>query len=89
VYEDPSSDECLNVAAEWLRICLTAHNDCPKLSHKKSPLPTRVIDVGQPDGSENPYVITTNGRRADWVALSYCWGGGFQFSLEKGFDRAL
>jgi hypothetical protein len=47
-------------------------------------LPTRVIDVGPPDGSVKPCLLESRfwdpflqeprQRRRKWIALSYCWG---------------
>jgi hypothetical protein len=49
----------------------------------KNPLPTRVIDVGPADGSEDPRVEISAGRSGNWAALSYCWGGPSSFTLRK------
>ncbi|KAM0438755.1 hypothetical protein ACHAPT_001513 [Fusarium lateritium] len=41
-----------------------------------------LIDVGPPDGSEPPRLITTApGQRGKYIALSYCWGRTPFFSL--------
>ena len=37
-------------------------------------LPTRVMDVGSNCSTQNPRLVTTNGKQGSWVALSYCWG---------------
>ncbi|KAF1808454.1 HET-domain-containing protein, partial [Eremomyces bilateralis CBS 781.70] len=37
-------------------------------------LPTRIVDVGAGDGSENPKLLETRELRAEYVALSHCWG---------------
>ena len=81
VYPDPASEDCLGVAAEWLHTCVKTHKNCPK--PRRTSLPTRVIDVGPPDGSQKPYVLISNGKLADWVALTYCWGGRSSFVLRK------
>lgn len=36
-------------------------------------LPTRVIDVGK-DGFERPFILETQKKPGQYVALSYCWG---------------
>jgi hypothetical protein len=86
VYRDPSSDECLAVASEWLKTCSTTHKKCPK-PKARHPLPTRVIDVGPPDGSEKPFVFVSNGQPGVWAALSYCWGGNSSFVLKQDAAR--
>jgi hypothetical protein len=62
-----------NVAKEWLQRCLTTHDMCKR--EDPPTLPTRVLDVGSVDGSVEPYLFISNGKRADYVALSHCWGG--------------
>lgn len=32
------------------------------------------IDVGKSDGSENPFLVITQGQYGQWVTLSHCWG---------------
>lgn len=39
-----------------------------------SPLPTRVIDVGPPDGSKEPVLLETRGRKGYYAYLSWQWG---------------
>lgn len=40
------------------------------------PLPNRVIEVGSPDGSTEPYLLETCGRTGKYLTLSHSWGGG-------------
>lgn len=69
-----SSDCSFQLAAHWLKICLADHRTC-QFSHDKPPiLPTRVVDVGPSDGSEDPRLFCTDGDRGFYVSLSYCWG---------------
>jgi len=37
-------------------------------------MPTRVIDVGEPQEGRPPRLIITRGLRQGYLALSYCWG---------------
>lgn len=37
-------------------------------------MPTRVIDVGEPQEGRLPRLIITRGLREKYLALSYCWG---------------
>jgi len=60
----------------WLKQCLDKHDACPKPTPY---LPSRVIDVGPGDGSQEPYLLeTTNvtvpAEEKRYVALSHCWG---------------
>ena len=62
--------------------CLLNHKES-SLPPSKAQLPTRVIDVGPPDGSELPKVITTQGNCGIWVSLSHCWGTRTRFVLDS------
>ncbi|KAH7303524.1 heterokaryon incompatibility protein-domain-containing protein [Stachybotrys elegans] len=46
-------------------------------------MPTRVIDVGAPNGSEEPRLYITGGSRGSYVALSYCWGNSQSLTTTK------
>ncbi|KAJ4327168.1 hypothetical protein N0V84_002430 [Fusarium piperis] len=49
---------------------------------KREDLGWALIDVGPPDGSEPPKLITTTpGQRGKYMALSYCWGQKPFFAL--------
>jgi hypothetical protein len=84
VYSDSASKGCISVAEEWLRTCLHEHKECSPLRAHASPLPTRVIDVGDEDSY--PRLVTSNGKTEPWIALSYCWGGDSQFVFN---DRTM
>ena len=62
----------------WVQECDIGHGAGIKClgSDKELPLlPTRVIDVGPPDGSYDPFLfISQKGHRARYIALSHCWG---------------
>ncbi|KAL8779627.1 MAG: hypothetical protein Q9213_006856 [Squamulea squamosa] len=64
----------VNVAAivEWLSVCEKKHANCRQ--NDQQSFPTRVIDVGPADGSQDPRLTITNGQIAPYVALSHCWG---------------
>lgn len=60
----------------WLNDCINNHDGC-----KKAPpfLPSRVIDVGPSDGSQEPFLCETgnlqlSNSQQSYTALSYCWG---------------
>lgn len=72
------SASSFEMARFWMNDCLENHSKCPKPA---SFLPTRVIDVGPPDGSNEPYLfeearssqpLAEEQRR--YAALSHCWG---------------
>ena len=58
--------------------CLTEHTRCIQSTVKSEPpiLPTRVIDVGPPDGSESPRLHLGRKDRGLYFTLSYRWGEG-------------
>jgi Heterokaryon incompatibility protein (HET) len=76
VLEDKVTDSTssLQMVAQWLRTCLTQHNDCHYPQDNHPVLLTQVIDVGSSDGSEDPKLFITQGQRGIYVSLSYCWG---------------
>ena len=45
-------------------------------------LPTRIIDVGPSDGSQEPRLVVTDGNRGRYIALSHCWGTQEQLKTE-------
>jgi Heterokaryon incompatibility protein (HET) len=67
---DSSSDKCLQRALEWLKTCLTDHPLCQLAA--KSPLPTRVVQVGSE--GKSPFLYESNGENSRYAALSHCWG---------------
>lgn len=84
--EDDSSDthstgssRALGVAWQWLEDCRTspAHFRCQEAYRKilhgpLSPLPTRVLHVGS--DHQDPHLFESNGIKASYCILSYCWG---------------
>jgi hypothetical protein len=69
------SDEDFELAKRWLNDCLCSHDYCRKSSPRETRLPTRVLDIGSVDGSEEPYLLETHGMHGCYIALSHCWGG--------------
>ncbi|KAF4990544.1 hypothetical protein FGRMN_8405 [Fusarium graminum] len=80
-YCDPSdtgtgSKLSLGLAKQWLDDCCESHVDCRLYcATQTSILPTRVIDLEPMNTDKDPILLVTNGQRAPYVALSYCWGG--------------
>ncbi|KAG4436317.1 hypothetical protein IFR05_008211 [Cadophora sp. M221] len=69
----PSSSILKNIrlAKRWLAICWINHPKC--LQFRIPPMPTRLIDVGPPDGSRSPRLCTPYAR-SRYLTLSHCWG---------------
>ncbi|KAK0108201.1 hypothetical protein ONS95_003023 [Cadophora gregata] len=61
----------LRLAKTWMAACWKNHPLC--LQFNIPPMPTRVIDVGPPDGSRSPRLCTPH-VRARYLTLSHCWG---------------
>jgi len=55
---DSGSDIALDLVGNWNHTCLTKH----KCKAEPSILPTRVIDVGPLDGSQEPFLYVTKGE---------------------------
>lgn len=89
---DPTSKECFTVAKSWIYDCLTSdhHKLCQRkreeslsaagvLSGPSAVLPSRLIDVGPHDGSQEPKLILSSDIEMtacrNYAALSHCWGG--------------
>ena len=68
------SDDTFKFVSYWLANCLRNHSKCQSRSPGSTELPTRVIDVGPSDGSRQPCLYISQGRRAAYVCLSHCWG---------------
>ena len=63
----------LNLISRWMSTCREDHSLCRE-HHDMPPLPTRVVDVGQVDGSTDPCLIISNGMKDAYITLSHCWG---------------
>ncbi|KAH6961894.1 hypothetical protein BKA56DRAFT_561506 [Ilyonectria sp. MPI-CAGE-AT-0026] len=75
------SPRTLQMARNWLRDCSKNHQVCRHRVQEDSPLPTRVIDVG--DSKCQPYLFQSNGLSAIFAALSYCWGSSRGLTTTK------
>ncbi|KAM7208558.1 HET domain containing protein [Naviculisporaceae sp. PSN 640] len=77
---DLASDEMFSSIKGWIDDCGKTHKRCPLLAD--TPLPTRVLDVGDPaDEPRSLRLFETSGAVGKYVALSYCWGGPQQVAL--------
>jgi Heterokaryon incompatibility protein (HET) len=71
----------VDLAERWINDCLESHQLCPGPS--LSVLPTRVIDVGVEDRSEEPRLFLSQGCKDRYATLSYCWGGPQPITLTR------
>ena len=84
--EDSStiSDASFRIASAWLENCLSSHPKCSAYHNGIPELPTRVIDVGPSDGSEEPYVyVRKDGQRDRYLTLSHRWGSSTSLEATK------
>jgi len=82
------SAQCLSTGLEWLEKCSQEHEECAESHQASVPLPTRVIDVGNTSTLPRLHVSEV-GELGRWVALSYCWGGVSNFTLDAGSSESL
>ncbi|UKZ46432.1 hypothetical protein TrVGV298_000635 [Trichoderma virens] len=78
VHPNLGSPHQFKIARRWLHEC-RAHQAC--LVNKVPELPTRVVDIGPPNTTSLPRVFVSQGARADYIALSHCWGGRIESVL--------
>jgi hypothetical protein len=85
---DAGSSDAFDLLNSWFHDCLTSHPRCRELLSTKQwmwnsdqpllstppSLPTRVIDVGPPDGSGRARLFITGGVEGKYATLSHCWG---------------
>lgn len=65
----------LELAQRWWQDCLKWHKNCQYWSESLS-LPSRLIDVGPRDGSQEPFLFTTGPSDTGlYACLSHRWGG--------------
>jgi hypothetical protein len=74
IHKDASSVGVFELASQWISNCVASHPECSDLMDTPQ-LPTRILDVGL-DGSGCLALRVTNGLRANYLTLSYCWGTG-------------
>ena len=80
---DPDSEDCFDVARKWIQECRSSegHTFCKgrRDANVNSVLPTRLVDVGNLDGSQEPRLVLSSDleKRSsiEYAALSHCWGG--------------
>jgi hypothetical protein len=74
-----------NLPFKWVEHCVVNHPACrvkrsslhDALLGEMVPLPSRVIDVGPAEKSEDPRLLVTNKMEGIYLTLSHCWGTGY------------
>lgn len=76
------SERNFKLARRWLKACKKHHDSC--LSGRVPNLPTRVIHVGDsPEYRDVRLEVPEQGSKAEYVALSHCWGGNIDITLKE------
>jgi hypothetical protein len=83
--DSPAEDFRLNLTCHrllgWMLDCLTNHPCCINTEGALPFLPSRVIDLGPSDGSNDPVLRESSSTRGRYVALSHRWGNLGQAKL--------
>ncbi|KAH8706190.1 heterokaryon incompatibility protein-domain-containing protein [Ilyonectria robusta] len=69
---DQNPEFYIQMIQQWLNNCCTNHRRCD-ISPDYA-MPTRIIDVGDSANGKPVRLVSTQGIRNKYVALSYCWG---------------
>ena len=86
------SEATFALARKWICECISNHTQCCVDSNLTFAPPTRVIDVGPPDGSQDPhlYITTAEDRTMRYMTLSHSWGGAEILTLtQKSYEQML
>ncbi|RWA12245.1 hypothetical protein EKO27_g2852 [Xylaria grammica] len=67
----------------WLLHCLTQHPACIRAEGPLPNLPSRVIDVGPPDGSQELVLRPGDGLQGRYIALTHRWGDSVTVKTTK------
>lgn len=67
-----NTDVIFYLTHSWQECCYSRYGYCPKVHDIYVPLPSRVVDVWTDE--QDPILFISNGGKAKWVTLSYCWG---------------
>jgi hypothetical protein len=77
-----SCAEALALAKKWISNCDETHEDCRQ--DNTSLLPTRVLDLEDPNAGDKISLYTTANEPARYICLSHCWGNQNLLKTEKG-----
>jgi hypothetical protein len=71
----PGSELHSLLMKNWLHVCDNSHHDHGPASSSEKQLPTRVLDVGTSQNSDDLcLLVTSEGQKGKYIALSHCWG---------------
>ena len=70
---DPASQAALFGIRTWLDTCLTSHKRCRQASGAFTP--SRLLEISYSWGRRRLRLRKMNDEKAEYAALSYCWGG--------------
>lgn len=86
IAESPLSKEGIKVMKMFIDDCTHHHGQTCSLD-SSTPLPTRVLDVGDPNTRTAPFLFQSRGAFGSYLALSYCWGGVSRHQTTKANFR--
>ena len=81
LYDRPDTVECFSLAKTWPQECVGTHQKCRRPTAPA--LPTRVLDIGLPDGSSDPFLFVSSGQCGIYATLSHCWGSSERLITTK------
>lgn len=76
VHRDPISNYSIMLMKHWINECANNHPEC---SQEQQSLPTRVLDLHD----VKVRLVDGEGQKAQYVALSHCWGRSPVFTTTK------
>lgn len=81
VSKSSDTPRSVEIATRWISQCVENHQSCRP--SKRSPLPTRLIDVSAFQDTLQPRLQVNRGQLGQYVTLSHCWGTGDRLTLTK------
>jgi hypothetical protein len=78
------SETRLSLARHWFKNCLQYHHQCKVLQRNPVHLPSRVVDIGSSDGTQQPFLYETRGEVGAYLCLSHRWGGSHVITTTLG-----
>jgi hypothetical protein len=78
------------MAHKWIQNCIANHDLCC-IPTQDQAVPARLIQIGSNDPNDAPKVVLTSelDTVADYLTLSYCWGGSSPLVLTTESSKAL
>lgn len=79
ISDRPDSPRTIEIIQYWMKGCLQGSTEDARANLPA--MPTRVIDVGDPDGSIAPRLYISHGQLSHYLTLSHCWGTADRLTL--------